>query len=170
MTLNDPEVVVLTDAEMVAATDPIACKVVAAAYWLDGQVDEFDTLAAMLAVRTAYEQEANTRATDWQRSLLPPAWVLWRASDELTVFGWIPDPDTLASSEAALGASRVEIAAQAYRAGDARSRGWLWGRWYSQLVPDGEWGAAHCADVTAEITERQFESYRSRGWQDDGEA
>lgn len=46
---------------------------------------------------------------------------------------------------------------------ESYDRGYRYGKYYSEVVPDGEYGSAHVA-VLWEITETDFEEARALGW------
>jgi len=47
---------------------------------------------------------------------------------------------------------------------DSRKRGYIFGRWYSVMCPEGELGDTHITQVTMKITKEAFKLVQSNGW------
>ena len=47
---------------------------------------------------------------------------------------------------------------------DSRTRGWIFGRYYSHLCVEGELGDTHVTRINAKITKAVFERAKANGW------
>ena len=132
------------------------------------------------SARDLYEQSqrerkwADAHIKDWQRSVRTGSFVLRLAEVDgklLLIYGEIID--------------RVETERPHYDLDDPMQaaefdhierkfgpewlRSFRYGRWYSPKVVEGEFGSAHIATLTAEITGSEFQAAREQGWPQDFE-
>lgn len=119
------------------------------------------------AAARAAEQAMNERATSAQRAIGYGDCVTrqWQhpGHGELTIYGAVLTLDLVAREEQVRGASDREIAALTVRLDIGYARGWRYGRWHSAISPEGEYGAAHVADLTP-ITAAEFDAAQFAGW------
>lgn len=128
----------------------------------------FTNFQDMLNHRQAVERSLKAEAVDWQRNVAPPCHVrrvyLPPDGPEVTIYARIFTADEVFDQERARAASVEEASRTAYRVTDALTRGWLYGRFYSTLVTEGEFGCVHRAQVSAVVPSVEFEGARTRGW------
>jgi hypothetical protein len=87
-----------------------------------------------------------------------------RIVDELWIFGHIFSHEELVAEVTEPGKAPDEEALYELRMHQASyDRGYRYGRWYSQVVPEGEYGSAHVAALW-EITVEDFNQARALGW------
>gem|GEM_PF-2082317 len=122
-------------------------------------------MAALLDGFTrAHAEEAamNRRATDGQKAI---TWgdCVTRQWEGVTIWGTITPLALVARDERDHGAPAAEVMALIARLEDGYARGWRYGRWHSVISPEGEYGAAHVADL-APVTVAEFDAAQWNGW------
>lgn len=128
--------------------------------------DSFEEMQAAIEKATA---EANKRVTDWQREMSQEEGTTYSLriedlSGELVlIVGEFPDYDTLKANEMRLGASEDEADYGDRRLRESREMGYMFGKHYSVVVPEGEWGSAHVSQLVP-ISKETFEFFKSREW------
>jgi hypothetical protein len=105
--------------------------------------------------------EADARATDWQRALVPGDKIAFRAAPDLVVVSEILDPATDADPE------EVEEVRDLYAS--PHMVGYRFSRGYSAIVPNGELGDIHVSTAQVKLTERQFGEFKTLGFPSDEE-
>jgi hypothetical protein len=116
----------------------------------------------------AYMAEQEALAT---ADALPEQWeitwgdrVLRMVDDTLAVFGHIfTEREFLAENSKPGQAPDEEILYELDSLRDAHTRGYRYGRWYSTVEPDGEYGSAHVVSLWG-ISKQDFATARSNGW------
>lgn len=137
-------------------------------------VKAFDSAEEMFAAMQRDREAADGRIEDWQRTVKPGDLVLRIAdvdpvrTEHVLIYGEIIDP---VESEKAyynlddpVEAAEFEHVKSRY--GDQWSRSFCFGRFYSPLCPEGEYGDIHRAVLTAVLTAEEFEAARGRWPQD----
>jgi hypothetical protein len=114
------------------------------------------------AAARAAERAMSERATDEQRSIGYGDCVT-REWDGLTIYGVIQPRGLVARDELDHGAGLGDTARVLARLDDGYRRGWRYGRWHSVDSPEGEYGAAHVADLR-KISVSEFDAAQWRGW------
>jgi hypothetical protein len=123
---------------------------------------EFDSADEMFDFMHQQEEAANARVTPEQAQIGYGAFWM-RPYDDLLIFGHVPTAEETEASERALGADDEEIEYQRESFADAYNRGYRYGKCYSVVEPEGEWGSTHIANMI-EITEQQFNQARDFSW------
>lgn len=122
----------------------------------------------LLRLRTQHEAELRPRIQTYQAHITTPCKVLieWRPplGDEVTIYGDLKDAQTAYGMERASGADHAEAKLLKRRILDAERRGWLWGRFYSQIEPTGEMGCTHRCYVAHVLTEDEWTTAQAEGW------
>jgi hypothetical protein len=122
--------------------------------------DSFDDMVAWM-----HEQEAlaNAALTPEQREIgYGDHWV--RQYDDILIFGYIPTFEEIEAQERALGAEDEEIQFELEMFIDSYGRGYRYGKCYSVVEPDGEWGSTHIVSMV-KITKEQFDFARANNWE-----
>lgn len=166
--MTAPEVIIIPDPELLLPDEklPSGSVIRAMSTFIGG---DYTSLATLVAARKRAEQSLNAGITDWQRDIEPPTKVVYSVAnatgERLFIFGDIPDMDALTKSERASGVVDLgELRRLRIRIENALRRGWLYGKWYSRTVPDGEWGTMHKKFLQSPLPDAEFELFRSRGW------
>lgn len=121
-------------------------------------VQGFDSMEEMLAYQAEQERIATQTAMAEQWEISYGDYV-FRIIDNLQIFGEI------FTRESFLGpAPDKELVDEWVELTEAYERGYRYGRWYSKVVPEGEYGSAHVVTLW-KITERDFERARMLGWE-----
>lgn len=156
------DVLVLPDPELVLADDwlPATRKIVAMSAFIGG---EFTTKDRFIRHRKQVEDKYDAEMHDWQRAITVPCKVRMQ-HEELILWGDCPEYRDVLESDRMLGAQLPQLAGLRRRLEDAARRGWLYGRWYSMIVPEGEWGAVHRALIVSLVSSDTFIDARFNGW------
>lgn len=125
-------------------------------------VQGFDNIEDMFAWMREREQAANDRVSPEQAEIGYGAWWM-RPYEDIIIFGYVPTQEEQEASERALGADDEEIEYQRDMLADAYGRGYRYGKAYSEIEPEGEWGSTHISTMV-EISEELFNLARDRGW------
>lgn len=99
-------------------------------------------------------------AIDWG------SWVvrfLGSATDRLWIYGELFTQELYRQSEIEAGADPEEVDWELEGVMDAYQRGYRFGRWYSQVLPEGELGTAHVSSLWP-ISSAEFHQAREQGW------
>lgn len=119
------------------------------------------------AAARAEEAAMNRRATDEQKAIGYGDCVTRQWDDPergpVIIWGTITPLALAARDERDSGASEAEVTALAARLEDGYARGWRYGRWHSVISPEGEYGAAHIADLRA-VSVAEFDAAQWNGW------
>jgi hypothetical protein len=152
--------IVLADVEFTTAADERAMIATAsprAARALRGQ----------FAAARAEEAAMNRRATVGQKAITWGDCVTRQWDDPehgpVTIWGTIQPLALVQRDDREHGAGEAEIAALAARLEDGYRRGWRYGRWHSVISPEGEYGAAHVADLRP-VPGAEFDAAQWNGW------
>ena len=108
------------------------------------------------------ELQSIQNALDEQWRIDWGAYVL-RVVDELWIFGHIFSYQELIAETVADGEPDEEAIYELRIHEESYHRGYRYGRWYSQVCPEGEYGSAHVATLW-EITVADFNEARAQGW------
>jgi hypothetical protein len=110
----------------------------------------------------AEEARLNELATAEQRAI---TWgdCVTRQYGELTIWGVVQPLSLIEREERVRGATSAEVIELRAALAEGFGRGWRYGRWHSADVPEGEYGAAHVADLHR-ITADEFDAAQFRGW------
>jgi hypothetical protein len=168
MTGLPPEVVILNDPELAMADDPLPMAPGGTLVVIGNWQKEYPSIGAMIFDRDHLEIELDKHVTPEQRAVEPEAWIVRRFvpddGPEFTIYGHLFTIGQAVEREAAHGSGVLENARWRKRLGNARDRGWLWGKFYSRITPEGETGVIHRAMITATLTEAEFLASGERGW------
>jgi hypothetical protein len=159
MTLMDPELSLPTDAPAFRSVG----RIVAVGSW----TAEYPDFRSLMADRAQRELDLHTAVTPEQAKIAPPAYIrrdLVLPDGPLTIYAQMFTPDHAYEQERATGAGHAEAAKLRERVRNAMERGWLWGRFYSTVEPDGELGCIHRAEVETTITADEFLDAQQAGW------
>jgi hypothetical protein len=116
------------------------------------------------AMRKA-EDAANARVRPLQQDVVwGTHWAAHYPDMELIVFGYVPTLEELEKIERGHGADDEEWEFEKATTLDSYARGYRFGKAYSVIEPEGEWGSTHIS-VMLPISKEQFEAARERGWQ-----
>lgn len=152
--------VVLADVEFTTPADERAMLAMASHRAMAGLLDQF-------AKARAEEAAMNGRATEEQRAIGYGDCVTREWDDPehgpLTIWGTVLPLALVARGERQSGAGDAEIASLLARLEDGYGRGWRYGRWFSVMSPEGEYGAAHVAGLRP-VTVAEFDAAHWRGW------
>jgi hypothetical protein len=122
----------------------------------------FDNTDDMFTWMRQQEQAANDRVTPDQAEIsYGDHWM--RPYEDIVIFGYVPTPDEQAASERELGADDEEIEYEREMLADTYARGYRYGKCYSVVEPEGEWGSTHISTMV-KITKEQFEEAKEAGW------
>lgn len=161
-----PEVILLIDPELAMDTDP----------WLPGVPVEgvggfsgqWSDYGAMLAERPLVEAGMDSLIQDWQRSIEPPSYVLRliETADGLSMKIYVELITDMGAfiRERHAGSTADEAGQLAARIRDAKKRNWLYGRFYSMMVPQGEFGCIHRSQITHRFSKDAFDAARLVKW------
>lgn len=118
------------------------------------------------------KERADQQIEDWQRSIRPTAKVIRIAEmggRHILIYGEIID---IVESERAhynlndpMEAAEFDYVERRY--GEDWQRSFRFGRFYSPLCVEGEFGQIHLATITGVLTEAEFEAARNQGWPQD---
>lgn len=122
----------------------------------------FNNIEDMMAFMRQQEEAANARVSPGQAEIGYGAWWL-RPYEDITIFGYVPTEDEVRASEGGEGADEEELQYTLEMLADAHRRGYRYGKAYSEIEPEGEWGSTHISTMV-EITQAQFERAREVGW------
>lgn len=122
----------------------------------------FDNADDMFAYMREQEEAANARVTPGQAQIGYGAWWL-RPYEDVVIFGYVPTQDEVRASEGGDEADPEELQYTLETLADAHRRGYRYGRAYSVIEPEGEWGSTHISTMV-EITEEQFNQAQAHGW------
>lgn len=115
------------------------------------------------AIQRGVEQ-AKARATPEQNAITKgDYWWRYVATMDLHIFGYIMTDDELYSGSAYRGISEREIQWEKEAAKDSYDNGFRFGRAYSVVVPEGELGETHVADMV-KISKAQFDYAKQHDW------
>jgi hypothetical protein len=113
------------------------------------------------AMRVA-EDAANARVTADQAGITyGDHWM--SAFDDVLIFGRVNPLDELDEANRQLGMGRTEMRTEREMIEIAYRRGYRYGRCYSVIVPEGEWGSTHVVKMVP-ITAEQYAAAESHGW------
>ena len=123
---------------------------------------EFDSMEAMWEFMREQERLANENTADWQRAIgYGDYWM--RMYEEILIFGYVNTLDELDAIERELGVEDDELAFERSMISNAHERGYRYGKAYSVVEPDGEWGSTHVSTMIP-ISREMFEAARECGW------
>jgi hypothetical protein len=126
-------------------------------------VQGFDSMEEMTAYLMQQERQAIENALPEQWNITWGARVV-RIVDKLAIFGQIyTEREFLAENTKAGEAPSEEILYELDDLRNAHQRGYRYGRWYSVVEPEGEYGSAHVSTLW-EITTLDFDTARAGGW------
>jgi hypothetical protein len=126
-------------------------------------IQGFESLEEMQRYLLAEERSMIARTLPEQWNITWGARVV-RNADGLPIFGHVfTEREFLGESITGDPAQDEETMAELDDLRDAHERGYRYGRWYSTVEPDGEYGSAHVVALW-EITETDFERARAGGW------
>jgi hypothetical protein len=127
---------------------------------------------ALLEDRTRIEETLDAAMTADQEAIRPTAYIarIWTPSvgAPVHIYAKVYSGRAARIYEQALhtpSMDEIEAGQHQLRVEDALRRNWLWGRFFSTVVPNGEWGCVHRSMVDAVITETHFDDMRLRGWE-----
>jgi hypothetical protein len=121
----------------------------------------FESAEEMQRYMAEQEQGATDNALAEQWQITWGTYVL-RIVDELWIFGYIYTPSEY--SDLTPGAEMdEEIIAELVQLQESHDRGYRYGRWFSEVVPDGEYGSAHVVSLW-QITKADFDDARAHEW------
>ena len=132
-------------------------------------VRAYDSVTDLWEAMQRDRQAADGQIEPWQRLVRPGQYVVRlteMCGDPLLIYAKVLDPveeerrhydltDPLEEAE-------FEFAARHY--GPLWQESYVFGRWYSQMCREGEYGQAHRCTLTAVITPVEFEHARELGW------
>lgn len=113
----------------------------------------FGSMDEMLDYMDRQEKEANERAHPVQRAIHYGDHVL-RHHEGFMVFGWLPEKDEV---------MKGEDRATQKMLGANFERGYRYGKWFSELCPEGEWGDSHVSNLWP-IRAEEFKDARDTFW------
>ena len=123
---------------------------------------EFDSMEEMQRFLAEQTRLANESLSEEQRAITyGDYWV--RTDYEFLIFGYINTLDELDESSRRLGADEEEIAYERAMIADAHARGYMYGKAYSVVEPDGEWGSTHRVSMQ-KVSKQTFDRMRELGW------
>lgn len=126
----------------------------------------YDSWEEMMADMRANEEAANERLAPEQKALTWGARV-YRIEHGIHIFGHVYTREEALAAEIALSppeeVERGLPEESVERLAEGLERGYLYGRWYSVIEPDGEIGSAHRLNVWP-MSETLFEAVRQAGW------
>ena len=123
---------------------------------------EFDSMEEMQRFLAEQTRLANESLSEEQKAITyGDYWV--RTDYEFLIFGYINTLDELDESSRRLGADEEEIAYERAMIADAHARGYMYGKAYSVVEPDGEWGSTHRVNMQ-KVSKQTFDRMRELGW------
>lgn len=137
---------------------------------IDGSTGEvfrtYDSWEQMFDAIRESEARANATLTPAQKAVVYGSyWVtLYPDYGDLWVFGYVLTEEESYRSEIEAGADPEEARYTAERLRDSYARGYRFGKAYSVITPEGEYGSTHVASIAMPITKEQFEQARRDGW------
>lgn len=130
------------------------------------EIISFDDFASMQEKLAEIRSKANEGLAVAQRSVTYGSyWV--RFHPATTIFGYVTPLDEFVVGEMALGATRDEAEYEMEQIKAAHEDGMMWGKAYSRLEPDGEYGSTHRASLWP-IEQRLFDAAMATRWGTDG--
>jgi hypothetical protein len=121
----------------------------------------FESAEEMTAYMAEREADAIAGSLDEQWAISWGARVL-RIVDELWIFGHIYTHQEYSDLEPGTEMDD-EMIAELVQLQESHDLGYRYGRWYSEVVPDGEYGSSHVINLW-EITLADFEEARANDW------
>lgn len=131
-------------------------------------IRSYMTYVEMIEDMQRNEAAATTRIKDWQHSVVPGNYVVRAVpSYNIVIYGIIIDPienekqyyDNLSDPEQK---GEYETSIESY--GDGWKQSYRFGKFYSILCVEGEYGDIHLSSITKVITREEFESAKQNGW------
>jgi hypothetical protein len=121
----------------------------------------FESAEEMAAYMAEQEADAVAGSLDEQWAITWGTYVL-RIVDELWIFGYIYTPSEY--SDLTPGAEMdEEIIAELVQLQQSHDLGYRYGRWFSEVVPDGEYGSSHVVNLW-QISKADFDQARAAEW------
>lgn len=127
----------------------------------------FDSVEDMMDALARGEQAAIDRMTEPQRAHLqlaftePTYW--FRMYEDILIFGESQPVEAQARREVELGGDEGEYGYAYERFKERHERGYVYGKAYSVIEPDGELGSSHVSELT-QCEQTTFEHMRKYGW------
>lgn len=166
------QVVVLPDPEMTLPDERLPTfDTINAVSHRPGFGGDYPSIQALIRARRKVEWKLNAHVTEMQRErLVPGCWAYFEleqdtpeGTERLIVFGEVPSVSALIVSERFQEGDLTHARLLERRVRDAHKRGWLFGKWYSTVAPDGEWGCMHIAELEP-MLEESFLAAKARKW------
>lgn len=123
--------------------------------------DDIDSLIEFLG----NSHDAATAATTPEQQKVGEGDFWKRNVGGLQIFGYVFNRMDMRDAALDAGCSSDEADEEVAHIVQQLENGYLFGRCYSVVVPEGELGSTHRSQVT-QITQQEFESAREKGWHD----
>ena len=132
-------------------------------------VRAYDSAIEMWEAMQRDRQAEDKQIEPWQRLVKPGQYVIRlteMCGDALLIYAQVLDPVELERQHYDLTDPLEEAEFEYTRShyGAPWQESYVFGRWYSQLCREGEYGQAHRCTLTAVITPTEFEHSREMGW------
>jgi hypothetical protein len=131
----------------------------------------FDTIEEMQVFLAENQKAADTQIKDWQRAVRPGDFIMRFADfggEMLAIYGEILDAIELERPHHDMGSfeDRMEFEAvqDRYKVDGHWHQSFRFGRFYSPLCDEGEYGDIHLSTITCVITADLFQMARAAGW------
>lgn len=129
------------------------------------EIIEFDNLDDMLAYQAKMAVDAEAAMLPTQRAMKPGTYWMRPIDDiGMFIFGYWPTLDEIYESERSAGADEQEAQFSRSHEEEKSTRGFMYGKAFSPMEPDGEFGTTH-ASVCWPITEDQFKNAQTNLWE-----
>jgi len=125
----------------------------------------FDSIDEAFAWMQEQEAKANADVHPAQKRIDRGTYALRPAPEvPCLIFGYILTEEEIREGEVFAGADEGELAFTMDILASSYQRGYRYGRWYSVVVPEGEIGDAHIANLWP-LTKEVFDAAKEQGWQ-----
>jgi hypothetical protein len=166
---NLPECIFVMDPELALQDDPWVPGLLVQTF--GGFMGQFKDYGAMLKFRTEHERHLNGVILPFQAAIRPPCFIMRRGELEegrlLTIYGELWTPLKAYVRERNTGANIEEAKRLQHRVRDAMRRGWLYGKFYSVIEPNGETGCVHRSQILGTMAHYEWADALCRRWTDE---
>lgn len=122
----------------------------------------FNSLEEIINYMARQEVESNAEALDYQQEIQRGTYVV-RIMRDLVIWGYLMTEEEITDGYGTDPESLEELRYELEAMRDSFSRGYRYGKYFSEVEPDGEYGSAHVVTLWP-ITKADFEIAQRNGW------
>lgn len=128
------------------------------------RVVSYASFDALMDDQREYEEQANAQAHPDQVAIDWGDYAISKTEDEVTIWGQIMDYDSHIEFETEKATTQGEKDYIKRNIDEVHARGYRFGRWFSRLAPEGEWGTKHVS-VLWKVSEEEFHAAYENKWE-----